>query len=168
MGSRIMNLTDYQAAADTTAMHPNKGNNIFYPVLGLIGEFGEVTEAIMNGSKDSDILLENSDVLWYLSTVCTELQIKLIDISTGRILDSPLVTLGQIAEVTKKLMRDNDSVVTDKHRELLTPLLAKIFLRVKTTVESYGSTIEEIADMNIKKLFDRKARNKLQGSGDHR
>ena len=163
-----MNLDEYQAAADTTAMHPNKGNNIFYPVLGLIGEFGEVTEAIMKGSPDKDILLELSDTLWYLSTICTELQIKLTDISNGRIVDSPLVTLGQIAEVTKKLMRDNGSIVTDKHRELLTPLLAKIFLRVKTTVKSYGSTIEDIADMNIKKLFDRKARNKIQGSGDYR
>ena len=163
-----MNLDEYQAAADTTAMYPNKGNTIFYPVLGLIGEFGEVTEAIMKGSPDKDILLELSDTLWYLSTICTELQIKLTDISNGRIVDSPLVTLGQIAEVTKKLMRDNGSIVTDKHRELLTPLLAKIFLRVKTTVKSYGSTIEDIADMNIKKLLDRKKRNKIQGSGDHR
>ena len=163
-----MNLDEYQAAADTTAMHPNKGNNIFYPVLGLIGEFGETTEAILKGSKEKDILLENSDILWYISTTCTELQIKLVDIADNHTVDTPLVVLGQIAEVTKKLMRDDNSVISDKHRELLKPLLAKLFFRVKTTVESYGSTIEEIADMNIKKLTDRKARNKIQGSGDHR
>ncbi|MCK5612756.1 hypothetical protein KAR91_63370 [Candidatus Pacearchaeota archaeon] len=163
-----MNLDEYQAAANTTAMHPNKGNNLFYPVLGLIGEFGEATEAIMRGSSDKDILLENSDVLWYLSTICTELQIKLTDITDSHIIDTPLVVLGRLAEVTKKLMRDDNSIISDKHRELLKPLLAKLFFRVKTTAESYGSTIEEIADMNIKKLFDRKARNKIQGSGDHR
>lgn len=163
-----MNLDDYQAAADTTAMHPNKGNNIFYPVLGLIGEFGEATEAILKGSKEKDILLEYGDCLWYLSTVCTELQIKLSDIADSRVVDTPIAVLGQIAEVTKKLMRDDSSVISVKHRELLKPLLAKLFLRVKTIVESYGSTIEDTADMNIKKLFDRKARNKIQGSGDHR
>ncbi|MCK5600493.1 hypothetical protein KAR91_01420 [Candidatus Pacearchaeota archaeon] len=163
-----MNLNEYQAAADTTAMHPNKGNNIFYPVLGLIGEFGEVIEAITKGSPDKDILLETGDCLWYLSTVCTELGINLTDIADSRVVDNPTVVLGQIAEVTKKLMRDDNSVVSDKHRELLTPLLSKLFLRVKATVESYGSTIEEVADMNIKKLADRKKRNKLQGSGDYR
>ena len=163
-----MNLAEYQEAANITAMHPNKGNNIFYPVLGLIGEFGETTEAILKGSKEKDILLENSDILWYISTVCTELQIKLTDVSNSRIVDTPLVVLGQVAEVTKKLMRDDNSVISDKHKELLKPLLAKLFFRVKSTVESYGSTIEEIADMNIRKLLDRKKRNKIQGSGDHR
>ena len=163
-----MNLTEYQAAADTTAMHPNKGNNIFYPVLGLIGEFGEVTEAIMHGSSTEDILKEHSDCLWYLSTICTELKIKLTDIANSKEIDHPTKVLGQIAEVTKKLMRDDNSVISQRHVDLLKPLLAKMFFRIKTTIEMNDSTVEKVCDINIKKLLDRKARNKLQGSGDNR
>ena len=163
-----MNLDEYQAAADTTAMHPNKGNNIFYPVLGLIGEFGEVTEAIMKGSPDKDILLELSDTLWYLSTICTELKIKLTDVAGSTEVDHPTHILGQIAEITKKLMRDDNSVISQRHVDLLKPLLAKMFFRIKTTIEMNDSTIEEVCDINIKKLADRKARNKIQGSGDNR
>ena len=163
-----MTLETYQTAADTTAMHPNKGNNLFYPVLGLIGEWGEATAARTNGTTEKDILLEHGDILWYLSTVCTELQISLSEIADSKTADTPIIILGQIAEVVKKLMRDDNSVVTDKHRELLKPLLAKLFFIVKVTVESYGSTIADIANMNIQKLADRKARNVIQGNGDYR
>ena len=163
-----MNLTTYQAAADTTAMYPNKGNNIFYPVLGLIGEFGEVTDAIMTGSSTENILKEHSDCLWYLSAICTELKIKLIEIAERKEVDHPIRVLGQIAETTKKLMRDDNSVISQRHVDTLKPLLAKIFFRIKTTIEMNDSTIEEVCDINIKKLADRKARNKIQGSGDNR
>ena len=163
-----MNLDEYQAAADTTAMHPNKGNNVFYPVLGLIGEFGEVTEAIITGKSTEDILKEHGDCIWYISTICTELKIKLTDVADSPEVDHPTHILGQIAEITKKLMRDDNSIISQRHVDLLKPLLAKMLFRIKTTIEMNDSTVEEVCDINIKKLADRKARNKIQGSGDNR
>lgn len=163
-----MTLDDYQIAANTTAMYPNKGDNIFYPVLGLIGEYGEVAEAVLRGAETEDIIKESGDALWYISTVCTELKIKLSDIAGSRDVGEPLILLARLAEITKKIMRDDNSVITDTHVVAIRPILADLFFRIKTIIEMHGSTVEKACDINVKKLADRKARNKLQGSGDNR
>lgn len=85
-----MNVNDYQTAALTTAIYPNQGQNIIYPVLGLLGEAGEVAEKVKKVIRDSDgvlddptrdkIALELSDVCWYLATVAYELDYSLEEI----------------------------------------------------------------------------------------
>lgn len=77
----------YQDEAFQTAIYPNKGNNIVYPALGLIGEAGEVAEKIKKILRDKNgewgpgdraaIVKELGDVLWYLSALCTEFQVDL-------------------------------------------------------------------------------------------
>lgn len=163
-----MKLDDYQIKAMETAVYPNVGNNIFYPILGLIGEFGEVLEAKLLGTSRDDLLSELGDVGWYISRVCTELGIKLSDVSTTQDVEDPTLVLCRLAEITKKVMRDNNSEVTSVHVEKYKPLLAIMFMELQRQVAAADSTIEEICELNIQKLFDRKERNKLQGSGDHR
>ncbi len=163
-----MNLDEYQIAAMETAVYPNVGNNIFYPILGLIGEFGEVLEAIQTGASREDILSELSDVTWYISRVCTELGIKLSEVSDCREIEDPTIVLCRLAEITKKVMRDSNSEVTDVHTQKYKPLLSKIFFELQRRIKEAESTIEEICELNIKKLADRKKRNKLKGSGDNR
>lgn len=163
-----MNLNEYQIKAMETAVYPNVGNNIFYPILGLIGEFGEVLEATQTGASKDDLLSELSDVAWYISRVCTELDIKLSEVANSREVEDPVLVLCRLAEMTKKVMRDNNSEVTDAHIQKYKPLLSKIFFELQRRITESGSTIEEICDLNIKKLAGRKKRNKLQGSGDNR
>lgn len=163
-----MNLDDYQVKAMETAVYPNVGNNIFYPILGLIGEFGEVIEAKQTGASHEHLLSEFGDVLWYISRVCTELGIKLSDVSIARDIDDPIVVLCKLAEMTKKVMRDSNSEVTPLHIEKYKPLLSVIFMELQRQVATANSTIEQICVLNIEKLLDRKARNKLKGSGDTR
>jgi len=104
----------YQEKAWETAIYPAKGDNLYYPALGLAGEAGEVCNKIkkimrdQNGSataeQKTEIARELGDVLWYLATLATEL----------------------------------------------------------------NSHMGCIAEDNLKKLADRKARNTLGGSGDNR
>lgn len=85
-----MNVNDYQTAALSTAIYPNQGQNIIYPVLGLLGEAGEVAEKVKKVIRDSGgilddptrdkIALELSDVCWYLATVAYELDYSLEEI----------------------------------------------------------------------------------------
>ncbi|MBT3418953.1 MAG: nucleoside triphosphate pyrophosphohydrolase family protein [Candidatus Magasanikbacteria bacterium] len=82
-----MDFTTYQSQAKTTAIYPNKGENIIYPTLGLVNEAGEVAgkvkkiirdnNGVMSEERRQDIGKELGDVLWYLSQVSIELGIPL-------------------------------------------------------------------------------------------
>lgn len=79
-----MDFDTYQRESSVTAVYPDKGKgNWFYPILGLMGESGEVCEKLKKIIRDKDgiisvddlneIELELGDVLYYLSAVCREL-----------------------------------------------------------------------------------------------
>jgi NTP pyrophosphatase (non-canonical NTP hydrolase) len=86
-----MTLYEYQQLASTTAVYPNTGNNLHYPVLGLGGEVGEVLNKIKKIERDSGGVLtdetrealksELGDVMWYLSALACELKLNLDDIA---------------------------------------------------------------------------------------
>jgi len=83
----VLNFNEYQAEALKTAIYPNAGNNISYPVLGLAGETGEVAEKVKKIYRDkhgiiseedkTDIAKELGDVLWYINAMCGEIGFKL-------------------------------------------------------------------------------------------
>jgi NTP pyrophosphatase (non-canonical NTP hydrolase) len=81
---------DYQKQAKKTAKYPDIGKNFAYPVIGLAGETGEVSEKIKrvireDGGKVTkearlEITKELGDVMWYIAQLSTELKIKLSDV----------------------------------------------------------------------------------------
>jgi len=90
-----MNLNEYQINSWKTAIYPNKGNNLYYPALGLGGECGEVLEKIkkifrdnnseINSEKKQELSKELGDVLWYIAALCSELRINLSDVAENNI-----------------------------------------------------------------------------------
>lgn len=82
-----MTFDEFQTAAMTSAIYPNIGNNLTYPVLGLCGESGEVAEKVKKILRDCDgiitatqaleIIKELGDVLWYCAAIAHELHISL-------------------------------------------------------------------------------------------
>jgi len=86
-----MEFKEYQKKSRKTAIYPNKGNNFIYPVLGLVGESGEVAEKIKKVIRDHNGILtekqkeeikkELGDVLWYLAQIATELGLSLEEIA---------------------------------------------------------------------------------------
>ena len=109
-----MDFETYQKLSRKTAKYPRIGKKFVYPLLGLVGETGEVFEKFKKLFRDkkgkinkvflNDIEYELGDILWYLSNLASDL----------------------------------------------------------------GLSLEEIARKNIEKIFDRKKRNKIHGSGDYR
>ena len=89
-----MDFNEYQKISRRTAKYPNLGkkkeDNFLYPVLGLLGEAGEVAEKVKklfrddNGNLTSErkelIKKELGDVLWYLAQIATDLDIELDDV----------------------------------------------------------------------------------------
>ncbi len=90
-----MDFNDYQKRSRRTAIYPGKGKNFVYPVLGLVGESGEVAEKIKKALRDKkgildekrkqEIKKELGDVLWYLAQIATELDLSLDEIASVNI-----------------------------------------------------------------------------------
>jgi NTP pyrophosphatase (non-canonical NTP hydrolase) len=86
-----MLMNQYQELADKTAFYPNKGDNIFYPTLGLAGEAGEVANKVKKIIRDydnkitpemkQDLIDELGDVLWFIAAISTELNVTLDEIA---------------------------------------------------------------------------------------
>ena len=85
-----MDLDTFQKKAMKTAIYPNKGNNLIYPTLGLVGEAGEVAEKVkkmlrddggeISKQKKEELIKELGDVLWYVSGVAYELKTTLSEV----------------------------------------------------------------------------------------
>lgn len=90
-----MNFEEYQKKAWETAIYPNKGNNLYYPALGIGGEAGEVQEKIKKIIRDNnekvseekieEIKKEIGDLLWYIAALSTELDINLNEVAERNI-----------------------------------------------------------------------------------
>lgn len=109
-----MDFDEYQRKSRETAIYPNKGKNIFYPTLGLVGEAGEVAEKV------------------------------------------------------KKLIRDKQGIIDEEFKEQLKKELGDVLWYVAQLCTELGISFNDVAETNLKKLFSRKERGVLHGSGDER
>ena len=86
-----MKFETYENRAACTAIYPERGDNLIYPVLGLLGEAGEIANKVKKIHRDhggemteeiqSSLVDEIGDVLWYLAAVAHELGFRLEDIA---------------------------------------------------------------------------------------
>lgn len=83
-----MELREYQRKAHETSRSTEiGGSTLLYPVLGLLGEAGELANKIkkvyrdydghVDGARHDSIVDETGDILWYLAEICTQLGISL-------------------------------------------------------------------------------------------
>ena len=96
----------YQALARKTAIYP-PSHKVVYPALGLAGEAGEVAEKVKKRIRDhsssrlgpwlspsgptydpdliASMTLELGDVLWYVSSIASDLGIKMSDVASANV-----------------------------------------------------------------------------------
>lgn len=90
-----MTFNDYQIRATATAVY-GEGNKVHYPILGLIGEAGEVANkykkvlrddgGILTPKKREELIAELGDVLWYLAALSHDLGTSLNIIAEDNLL----------------------------------------------------------------------------------
>ncbi len=114
MSDEYYQMNRYQEEAWETAIYPAKGDNLYYPTMGLAGEAGEVCNKI------------------------------------------------------KKIMRDQDGVVSPEQKHEIAKELGDVLWYLATLATELDSHLGCIAEYNLQKLADRKKRNMLGGSGDNR
>ena len=75
---------------------------------------------------------------------------------------------GEVAEKIKKVLRDKGGKIDKITREEITKELGDVLWYVAQISTELRISLDEVASNNISKLFSRKKRNKISGSGDNR
>lgn len=75
---------------------------------------------------------------------------------------------GEVAGKVKKVLRDNDGLYDPKSVEGIKAEIGDVLWYMAALCRDLGITLDEVAEQNLVKLHDRKARGVLQGSGDNR
>ena len=96
---------------------------------------------------------------WVEKKMLTEGQERLIENTLGLVGEA-----GEVAEKIKKLIRDSNRFANE---EILHEL-GDVLFYTAALANLYGKGLQDVMQMNIKKLDDRQRRGKLKGSGDKR
>ena len=119
-----MKFNDYQEKTATTAIYPEIGGRKYiYPILGLIGEAGEVAGKVKKIFRDDDgvftdevkekISGELGDVLWYVAQVATTFGYDLEDMVNTYLddLDYDLPDLLQTFEECQEVVTKDERAI---------------------------------------------------------
>jgi len=93
------------------------------------------------------------------------------DLRDGTYVDKILGLVGEAGELAdkyKKIIRDKGSVISGTDNAELVKELGDVLWYVATLARYLGTTLDDVASLNVAKLTDRQARNLIQGEGDNR
>lgn len=138
---------EYEDAVMPLAVYPgHESGDITYPALGLAGETSEALEKLLTERDAGNHVPE-------------------------AVIDSAMracIPAGRIAEHAKKTLRDNGGVVSPERRALILKEAGDELWYLADIARQLGSSLSEVAEINAKKLLDRKERNVIKGEGDSR
>jgi NTP pyrophosphatase (non-canonical NTP hydrolase) len=75
---------------------------------------------------------------------------------------------GEVFEKIKKVFRDKKGKIDKDYLQMIELEIGDILWYVANLCSELGLSLDEVAQKNIKKVFDRKKRNKIKGFGDTR
>jgi len=75
---------------------------------------------------------------------------------------------GEVAGKIKKVFRDRDGQINEETREALKAELGDVLWYIAQVATELDLTLDESAEYNIAKLYDRLERGKIKGDGDNR
>jgi len=76
--------------------------------------------------------------------------------------------MGEVLGKIKKVLRDKNGEFTPETNQAIGDEIGDVLWYMAALARDLNLSLEDIADRNIAKLLDRRARNVIQGSGDNR
>lgn len=172
-----MNFQEYLAATRETAHYAGVGTSVgaLYCLAGLLEERAELASAANNyyqgwPNAHLDVLKEAGDILWYACRLAEDAGVAGAvlggyqwdpqQVQGLEVYGPDPFRLTALARSVKRHHRDGTPLDCDAVRAVLEEL--------SSAVRCTGLSLHEVAEANIKKLRDRKARGVIGGSGDNR
>jgi NTP pyrophosphatase (non-canonical NTP hydrolase) len=75
---------------------------------------------------------------------------------------------GEVAGKIKKVFRDKNGVINEETRTVLKAELGDVLWYVAQVCSELGLSLDDVAEFNLAKLYDRLERGTIQGEGDKR
>jgi NTP pyrophosphatase (non-canonical NTP hydrolase) len=75
---------------------------------------------------------------------------------------------GEVAGKIKKVFRDKEGQISEESRQALKAELGDVLWYIAQVATELDLSLDEIAEHNIAKLYDRLERGKIKGEGDNR
>src|SRR5215208_8454199 len=75
---------------------------------------------------------------------------------------------GEVAGKIKKVFRDKAGEISEETREALKAELGDVLWYIAQVATELGLSLDDIAEYNIAKLYERLERGKIRGEGDNR
>ena len=75
---------------------------------------------------------------------------------------------GEVAGKITKIFRDKGGEISEETRSALKAELGDVLWYIAQVATELSLSLDEIAEYNIAKLYDRLERGKIRGDGDHR
>ena len=75
---------------------------------------------------------------------------------------------GEVADKLKKVIRDNNGVLTDEVRDAVAKEIGDVLWYVAVLANEMNYSLDRIAQNNLDKLASRQQRGVISGSGDNR
>lgn len=183
----VHTFADYSKYARETAQYPRKGNNPFYPILGLNGETGEVADQVKRIIRDdnekltieriSKIGKEIGDCCWYLQQTMLEAAIPMNSIDGLNIplhqINNHMTAEENIDEIVSHTILI-DSLSSNISAEMLTTrtvdanLCVELLEALASVSKRLGLDLRQLCIINLEKLYSRKERGVIQGQGEDR
>ena len=186
---------EYVDRALETAIYPGVGTYVMYPFFGLLGETGEIMEKYKKLYRDHDSHIDQrfidemkkelGDRMWYLANCAKMLDLRFVDLFDmerwEEMKSSGTQNITNAKEFEAALLRMAGATAAffepkrqEKYRDVGSIRRYFWFHIQKSShylfdiLQYLGLTPEEVLLHNLRKLYDRKQRNKLAGSGDNR
>ena len=141
-----MNFEDYQEKAKTTAIYPSIVDMVEKVIADSCSASSSLNIPILLDTlRDSNL---NNNPYYPALGLAGE--------------------AGEIANKVKKIMRDNNGIITDEFRKDIKKELGDVLWYVAACCNELDINMQDVASDNIEKLFSRKERGVIQGSGDER
>ena len=75
---------------------------------------------------------------------------------------------GEVIEKVKKLHRNNDGKISEEDRQELLKEVGDVLWYLSAITHYLGGSLDDVAQGNLDKLFDRKDRGVIKSQGDNR
>lgn len=174
-----MKIEEYHKITDETAVYPESVNNfgLAYLYLGLIGEVEELFSLF---DKDKQVRMQEfinefGDIIWYATSIykLLNIDVKEIDNAYNNKFDIDPTTdidinILSISQDIKKFYRDNKPIDIERVKLVISDVICSCRDVLFKSNNNELIELDDVLDINFKKLSERKKENKIKGDGDIR